>query len=165
MGNAASKDWRRVARDPKFAFQEMSSLLFIGGVVLAGLFPWPWFWLLQMNGEGPLLAAAKYWVVLLPVSLTATGFRAWWMAAWRCGAGLRVVLVVGGQRRARVQVRRGMAMTLAKVVTASLTQGQDAGRRRCRRRAPVVRRAGTCRNRYRSAFGSHAFNLGQGEQP
>lgn len=52
---------------------EMSSLLFIGGVVLAGLFPWPWFWLLQMNGEGPLLAAAKYWVVLLPVSLTATG--------------------------------------------------------------------------------------------
>ena len=26
-----------------------------------------------MNGEGPLLAAAKYWVVLLPVSLTATG--------------------------------------------------------------------------------------------
>lgn len=73
MGNAASKDWRRVARDPKFAFQEMSSLLFIGGVVLAGLFPWPWFWLLQMNGEGPLLAAAKYWVVLLPVSLTATG--------------------------------------------------------------------------------------------
>ena len=73
MGNGASKDWRRVARDPKFAFQEMSSLLFIGGVVLAGLFPWPWFWLLQMNGEGPLLAAAKYWVVLLPVSLTATG--------------------------------------------------------------------------------------------
>ena len=47
-------------------------------------------------------------------------------------------------------------MTLAKVVTASVTQGQDAGRRRCRRRAPV-RRAWTCRNRYRNALGSHTF--------
>jgi hypothetical protein len=59
---------------------------------------------------------------------------------------------------ARGQVRRGMAMTLAKVVTASVTQGQDAGSRRCRRRALVVRRAGTCRNRYRSALGSQAFS-------
>ena len=52
------------------------------------------------------------------------------MAAWRCGAGLRVVLWWAVSEGCWGQVRRGMAMTLANVVTASVTQGQDAGSRR-----------------------------------
>lgn len=55
----------------------------------------------------------------------------WGIAAWRCGAVLRGVLVVGGQARApRGQVRIGMARTAVKAVTAASTQGHDAGRRR-----------------------------------
>ena len=45
-----------------------------------------------------------------------------------------------------------------KTVRMSVAQGQVAGNRSRRLRAPWVRRAGTCSNRYRSAFGSQVFS-------
>lgn len=71
--DAAKRNWSRLGRDPKFAFQEMANLLFMGGVTLAALFPWPWFWVLQRPGSGLLLASAKYWIVLWPICITTAG--------------------------------------------------------------------------------------------
>ena len=71
-------------------------------------------------------------------------------ACWPRDAAVRVSGGPGGGRSGTCracQMTSGMAITAVNVATASLAQGQVAGSRRCRRRAPLVRRAGMCRSR------------------
>ena len=65
----------------------------------------------------------------------------------RCGAGLRGFLVVAVRVGDRRQVGAGIVVIASKVALRCCAQGQVAGSRSRRRRAPRLRRAGTCRSR------------------